>query len=288
MKFRNPILTAAAMFLAAGAVACSSDLTGPPAINDAQVSADVAVASGDAVASQVAGFTDNITAAGSFTMIAPSYSVNAPGYGTNGPPRFGVVASNCSYAAGRYTCSATTEQGLSVTRSFAFYDATGATLQTFDSTKVESVNFHAQVDGSFQRDGVDGVWTAAVHRTHDVTVSGLISTKPQRKWNGTGSGADTVSHAGLDGIRTLAGTAHDTVTNVVMPGKAAPSQIPLSGTVVIAANYTASLQGATGTASKQVTRRVVVTFDGTVTPKLQVGALICTLHLDTHTVDSCQ
>jgi hypothetical protein len=73
-----------------------------------------------------------------------------------------------------------------------------------------------------------------------------------------------------------------------MPGKAAASQIPLSGTVVVATDYTASLQGATGTASKQVTRRVVVTFDGTVTPKLQIGALLCTLHLDTHRVDGCQ
>src|ERR1700730_3462255 len=98
MKFRNPLLTAAAMFLAAGAAACSSDLVGPPALDDAQITADVAVTSGDVVASHVAGFTDDITAAGSFTMIAPSYNVNAPGYGASGPARFGVVAANCTYA----------------------------------------------------------------------------------------------------------------------------------------------------------------------------------------------
>lgn len=285
MKRRNPMLTAAAMFLAAGAVACSSDLTGPPALSDAQISADVAVASGDAVASNVAGFTDNVAAAGSFTMVAPSYTINAPGYGTSGQPSFSTVASNCTYSAGRYTCTATTENGLAVVRSFAFYDASGATLQTFDSTKVESVNFQAKIDGSFQR---EVVWTAGVHRTRNHTVSGLISMKPQRKWNGVGSSTDTLSHVGLDGIRTIAGTSADTVTNVVMPGKAAPSQIPLSGTVIVAANYTATLQTATGSTSKQVTRRVVVTFDGTVTPKLQIGALICTLHLDTHKVDGCQ
>jgi hypothetical protein len=285
MKFRNPMLTAAAMFLAAGAVACSSDLAGPPAIDDAQVNADVAATSGDAVATEVAGFSDNIAAAGSFTMVSPSFNVNAPGFGTSGQPSFGAVAPNCSYAAGRYSCTATTERGLNVTRSFAFYDAAGQSLQTFDSTKVESVNFQAQIDGSFQR---DVVWTVGVHRTRNNTVSGLISMKPQRKWNGVGAGADTVSHLGLDGIRSLAGTAVDTVTNVVMPGKAAPSQIPLSGTVVVVANYMASLQSATGATSKAVTRRVVVTFDGTVTPKLQIGALICTLHLDTHSVDGCQ
>lgn len=287
MKFRNPMLTAAAMFLAAGAVACSSDLAGPPAIDDAQINADVAATSGDAVASQVGSFTDDITAAGSFTMVAPSYNLNVPGYGTSGHPNFSTVAPNCSYATatGRYTCTATTEQGMTVARSFAFYDANGGSLQTYDSTKVESVNFQAQIDGSFQR---DLVWTAAVHRTRNNTVSGLISMKPQRKWNGVGAGADTLSHMGLDGIRTLAGTVVDTVTNVVMPGKAAASQVPLSGTVVVVANYTASLQSTTGAASKQVTRRVVVTFDGTVTPKLQIGTFTCTLHLDTHTVDGCQ
>jgi hypothetical protein len=285
MKFRNPMLTAAALFLAAGAVACSSDLVGPPAIDDAQISADVAATSGDAVASEIANFSDNIAAAGSFTMLAPSFNVSAPGNGTNGQPSFGAISPTCSFAAGRYTCSVATERGLNVTRSFAFYDAAGQSLQVFDSTKVESVNFQAQIDGSFTR---DIVWTAGVHRTRNNTVSGLISMKPQRKWNGTGSGADTVSHIGLDGIRTLAGHAVDTVTNVVMPGKAATSQVPLSGTVVVVADYTASLQGATGTVSKQVTRRVVVTFNGTVTPTLQVGTLTCTLHLDTHTVDGCQ
>jgi hypothetical protein len=278
------MFAAVAMILAVGAVACSSDLMGPPAIDDAQINADVAATSGDAVASEISSFSDNIGAAGSFTMVAPSYSVTSVN-GTSGQASFDAISPTCSFAAGRYTCSAATERGLNVTRSFAFYDAAGQPLQVFDSTKVESVNFQAQIDGSFQR---DLVWTAGVHRTRNNTVSGLISMKPQRKWNGVGSGADTVSHIGLDGIRTLAGHAVDTVTNVVMPGKAATSQIPLSGTVVVVADYTASLQGATGTVSKQVTRRVVVTFNGTVTPTLQVGNLTCTLHLDTHTVDGCQ
>ena len=273
------------MFLAVGAVACSSDLAGPPALDDAQINADVAATSGDAIATQVAGFSDDITAAGSFAMVAPSFNVSAPRNGASGAAAFAGISPTCSYASGRYSCSATTERGLTVTRSFAFYDAAGQSLQTYDSTKVESVNFQAQIDGSFQR---DLVWTVGVHRTRNNTVSGLISLKPQRKWNGTGQGADTVTHVGLDGIRSLAGNVVDTVTNVVMPGKDAGNNIPLSGTVAVVANYNASLQGATGTASKQVTRRVVVTFNGTVTPTLQIGTLTCTLHLDTHTVDGCQ
>lgn len=282
MNFRNPLLTTAALFLTVGAVACSSDIVGPPALDDAQINADIASTSGDAVASQVTSFGDDVTAAGSFSMVAPSFSVNV-GSGTR--PSLNGISPTCTYASGRYTCSATTERGLSVTRSFAFYNAQGQTVQNWDSTVVESVNFQAQINGNFSR---DLVWNAAVHRTRNATVSGLISQKPQRTWNGVGAGADTISHVGLDGIRTLAGTAADTVTNVVMPGKAATSQVPLSGTIVIAVKYTASLQGATGTVSKDVQRRVVVTFNGTTAAGLQIGTLNCVLHLDTHTVDSCQ
>jgi hypothetical protein len=282
MKSRFPTLSAATLILALGAAACSTDLSGPPALDDAQIDADIASASGATVASEVAGFTDNVAAAGSFSMVSPSFNVNV-GSGTQ--PRLNGISPTCSYASGRYTCAATTEQGMSVSRSFAFYDAQGGSLQTFDSTKVESVNFQAQIDGNFQR---DLVWSVGIHRTRNATVSGLISLKPQRKWNGVGAGADTVSHIGLDGIRSLAGTAADTVSNVLMPGKDAANQIPLSGSIVVAVDYTASLQGATGTASKEVKRRVVVTFDGTTSAALQVGSLNCVLHLDTKSVDSCQ
>lgn len=282
MRVKNHVLTAAAMFLAVGAVACSSDLSGPPALDDAQIDADIAANSGAAVVSQVVGFNDDVAAAGSFTMISPSFSVSAGN--ASGKASVGI-SPTCSYAAGRYTCAATTEQGLSISRSFAFYDAQGNTVQNYSPTTVESVNFQAQIDGNFQR---DIVWTAGVHRTRNVTVSGLISMSPQRKWNGTGTGADTVMHIGLDGIRSLAGTATETVSNVVMPGPSAASQIPLSGSITLAVDYTASLQGATASVSKEVQRTIVVTFNGTQTATLQIGTLTCQLHLDTATVNSCQ
>jgi hypothetical protein len=282
MNFRNSMLAGAAILFAAGATGCSADLTAPSQIDDAQVNADVAASAGETVASELAGFSDNTAAAGSFTKVAPSYNLTV---GPNGgaSAQLAPVSSSCSYGAGRYTCSATSENGLSVSRSFAFYDANGGSLQTFDATKVESVNFQAQLDGSFQK---DLFWTLGVHRTRNATVSGLISQNPHRVWNGVGSGADTLTHVGLDGVRSLAGKSADTVTNVVMPG--AGNYTPLSGTAVVAVDYTASLQGAAGTLSKQVKTRVVVTFDGTQSPVLQLGSLHCLLHLDTHRVDSCQ
>ena len=284
MRSKNSML-AVAMILTVGAVACSSDLSGPPALSDVQVDADIAATAGDAVASQIAGFANDVAAAGSFTIVSPSFNVNAPGSTATGAPSFTAVSATCSYSAGRYTCAATTEEGLTVSRSFAFYDAQGNTVQTFDPATVESVNFQAQVDGNFQR---DIVWSAGVHRTHNVTVSGLISQAPQRHWNGTGAGNDTISHIGLDGIRSLAGAAVDTVKQVVMPGPDAESQIPLSGSIVVAVDYTASLQGATGTVSRDVKRKVTVTFNGTSAAALEIGSLSCVLHLDTHAVDSCQ
>ena len=239
------MLSASAILLAVGAVACSTDLAGPaPTLDDVTIDADIAATSGDAVASQITGFTANVAAAGSFTMVSPSYNLVTTG--ASATPAFNGISATCSYADGRYSCAATTEQGMTVTRSFAFYDAQGATVQNFDATKVESVNFHAQIDGNFQR---DLFWSAGVHRSQDLTVSGLISMSPQRKWNGLGSGADTVTHIGFDGIRSLAGNAADTVNNVVMPGPDAASQVPLSGNIVVGVDYTASLDGATGSVS---------------------------------------
>lgn len=279
MKFRHPLLTVAALLLTTGAIACSADIIAPPTLDDAQIDADIAASSGDAVASQITSFGDNVTAAGSFTMVAPSYSLNA-----GGSARLDGVPPTCSYAAGRYSCAATTEQGLNVTRSFAFYNAQGQTVQTWDPNVIESVNFQAQIDGNFTK---DLFWTAGVHRTQNVTVSGLISHSPQRIWNGTGTGHDTVSHVGLEGVRKLAGTADVAVTNVVMPGKDAASQIPLSGSITLDVDYTASLEAATGSVSRAVSRHVVVTFNGTTAAALQVGSMSCVLHLDTKSVDSC-
>jgi len=273
---------AAAVFMTVGAVACSTDVLSPPTLDDAQITADVAATSGDAIASQVAGFGDNVAAAGSFSMVAPSYNVTI---GSGSQPSFTGISPTCTYASGRYSCAVTTERGLNVTRSFAFYDAQGQTVQTFDPAVVESANFQATVDGTFTS-GL--VWNASVHRTADLTVSGLISHAPQRIWNGTGTGDDQIQHIGLDGVRTLAGTSAVTVTNVVMPGKDATSQVPLSGSIAIDVQYTASLVGAGGSASKEVSSTVSVTFDGTNTPALQIGSLHCLLHLDTHAVDSCQ
>ena len=282
MKSRNPRLAVAALLLTVGAVACSTDLAGPPSLDDAQIDADIAATSGDAVASQITSFNDNVAAAGSFSMVAPSFNV---GVGSGSKPSMDGISPTCSYASGRYSCSATTEQGLTVTRSFAFYNGQGQTVQNWDPAVVESVNFQAQADGDFSK---DFVWNVSIHRTADLTVSGLISHAPQRLWNGTGSGNDAISHVGLDGIRSLSGTSSVSVTNVLMPGKDAASQIPLSGSIGIDVQYTASLQGATGSVSKEVTRHVAVTFDGTNSPALQIGSLHCLLHLDTHSVDSCQ
>jgi hypothetical protein len=282
MNFRNQMRAAAAVFITLGTVACSADLLSPPTLDDAQITADVAASSGDAIASQVAGFNDNVAAAGSFSRVAPSYNVTV---GSGNQPSFSGISPTCSYTSGRYSCSATTENGLSVTRSFAFYNGQGQTVQNWDATVVESVNFQATVDGTWSK---DLVWNASIHRTGDLTVSGLISHAPQRIWNGTGTGDDQISHIGLDGVRSLTGTSTVTVTNVTMPGKDATSQIPLSGSIKLDVQYTAGLQGAGGNASKEVNTSVTVTFDGTNTPALQIGSLHCLLHLDTHGVDSCQ
>src|SRR5256885_17163521 len=102
MKFRTQARAAAAVIMTVGVVACSSDVFAPPTLDDAQITADVAVTSGDAIASQVAGFSDNVAAAGSFSRVVPGYNVNA-GSGTQA--RLAGISPPCTYASGRCDCS---------------------------------------------------------------------------------------------------------------------------------------------------------------------------------------
>src|SRR4051795_1231745 len=98
MNFRTPMLGAAAIILALGAAACSTDLSGPSALDDTQIDADIAATSGDAVASEIAGFSDNVAAAGSFTTVAPSFNVTV---GSGSQPRLNGISPTCSYTAPR-------------------------------------------------------------------------------------------------------------------------------------------------------------------------------------------
>ena len=191
------------------------------------------------------------------------------GFGTGfgrGPHGDPALIGRCPFnaATGRIECEPRTFRGLTVQRSGAFADASGAVQSEFDLATTNTVNARVSVTGTVTRR--DGLATT-VQNSSDRTVSGLARGSSARTVNGTSAGQETTTGTDSASAFTVVRVAADTTTNVVVPlltedGRA----FPTGGTVVRSMRVTLTRPGGTTTA----TRREVVTFDGSDTARLEV------------------
>lgn len=255
--------------------ACGADSTSPDAISPVEQSVDVALSTGDAIAFDVDVLTGDDAAIGA--SVASARLI-----GGGGPLR--AISQNCTYNTGsaRYECSVTTDQGLSITRSFALFGG-GEPQQSYDALTTDSVRFQSSITGTVVRPN----FTRTVQHARQATLSGLGGTETQRTFNGTGTGSVTAQYTGERGSRSYTSTSSDTIASVVFPVPRSPETFPLSGSIVhnVAATQTAE-RGRT--VSRSVSRRVMVTFNGTAIVPMTVGTLSCTLNLQTHAVSCAQ
>ena len=200
-------------------------------------------------------------------------------------------------ATGRVTCPAETRNGLTINRSAAYTTTAGAVQQAFDTLTTNSVNTRSEVAGTItytrdstaQRDGrgrgphlhgpggrllgdTATILTASttVRSTSDRTVTGLAQGSTQRTVNGTSSGQETTTGTSSRGAFTASRTVGDTTRGVIVPVRAAADtakSYPTAGTVVRAMSATLTYAGQAATT---VTRREVVTYDGTATAKVTI------------------
>jgi hypothetical protein len=223
------------------------------------------------------------------------------GHGDQGPFGRGVANCNGAYASstGRVTCaSQTLPNGLSVTRSFRFTDASGATQQAFDGLTTNTVNEQSAVSGTVTyaagsdsagyhggRGGYcDGRGdhglllgdsakiisaTTTVASASNRTVTGLASGSTQRTVNGVSSSIESTNGTSSRGDFTATRTATDTTRGLIVPIPTSVSgpTYPTAGTVIRAMTATLAYSGAS-TAS--VSRREVVTYDGSTTAKVVI------------------
>lgn len=275
---------AAAMFpilIASGVFACNSDRAYAPPdtiLTDRQVSQDVAISEGEAAATDVSSLGNSVN------VIGGSFSIQ-----TSEPPSASLdvrssSSSNCTYVSGRWTCAPATENGLTIARSYAFFDATGQPMKDRDDIKTASVNFQLSMNGSVSR---DTTFLGVVHRTRNMTVSGLLGNETTRRWDGFGASADTNTHRSAQTTRTYAGKSVDSLKAVIYPQPRTPTSYPLSGTMIRSVSYMVTSTGHTGTERRSVDRRAVITYNGTASVPVKSGTVTCTLHLDTHRVDNC-
>lgn len=159
--------------------------------------------------------------------------------------------------------------GLKINRSYGFFDASGGAMESYDDNQTASIHILKSSQGDIERSADDGTrWTASVDHARDKTVSGLQGDEQTRTWNGTGT--SEISRARFPSGAEAADRSYEvssnvTVTDVVIPhfNNDAKDPWPLSGTItkVITGSVTVTRDGETQT--REISRTVVITFDGT-------------------------
>jgi hypothetical protein len=197
----------------------------------------------------------------------------------------GGIITQCAYSAssGRISCDPVTRNGLTITRSVAYLDASGAAQSAYDESTTNTINTKLEVsgtvvgrflrprghhhfgDGSALGIAVAGEVTndtTAVQYASDRTVGGLADGSTQRTVAGTAAGQESTVGADSIGHFTLTRVAGDTVTGVVIPIQSEGRSYPTAGTVIRSMTVTLTYDGQTPLSS---TRREVVSYDGSAT-----------------------
>jgi hypothetical protein len=215
----------------------------------------------------------------------------------------GCGDSTVAGANGRINCPDVTRHGITVKRSMQFKDAAGNVQQAFDSLATNSVNIETQTSGTLSfdraadslsgndRDGRRGEheWgrgrgeggrllgdtsevltaTTTINSASSRTVTGLAQGSTQRTVNGATAGTETTTGTSSRGSFTASRTVGDTTTGLVIPVASTGTgpAYPTAGKTI--RSIQASLQYQ-GESAVTLTRREVVTYDGSATAKVEI------------------
>ena len=207
-------------------------------------------------------------------------------------------------ASGRVVCPDVTRNGITVKRSAQYKDAAGAVQQAFDTLTTNSVNTQSQTSGTLTFDraadsasnrgpgggfGGEHEWgrgrgpggrllgdtstvltaSITVNSSSTRTVTGLAQGSTQRTVNGASAGTESTTGTSTRGSFTASRTVGDTTTGVVVPVATSTTTrpFPTAGTTI--RSIVASLQYA-GESAVTLSRREVVTYDGSATAKVVI------------------
>ncbi len=190
-----------------------------------------------------------------------------------------AAASGCTLdsATAIFTCPPVSSNGLTLVRTFEFFDSTGAPMLKFDGLATASVHVVATETGV--RPTATGADTVSAVR--NLTASGLLGQNTTRIWNGTAT--RTVGSFWSDSLaqRTADLTDNTTFANVVIDLPRSSNPYPASGTItrVVAGSGTVTRNGTTKTMT--VSRTVTITFNGTEFVPMTIGTASYTLDLAT-------
>jgi hypothetical protein len=207
-------------------------------------------------------------------------------------------------ASGRVVCPDVARNGITVKRSAQYKDAAGAVQQAFDTLTTNSVNTQSSASGTLTFDraadsasnrgpggafGGEHHWgrgrgpggrllgdtsevltaSTTINSSSTRTVTGLAQGSTQRTIDGATAGTESTTGTSTRGNFTASRTVGDTTTGLVIPvaTSATTRPYPTAGTTI--RSIQASLQYA-GESAVALTRREVVTYDGSATAKVVI------------------
>lgn len=190
-----------------------------------------------------------------FTVPGLTAALGAPGSST-----VADATSGCTYSpsTGWFDCAPVTRAGLTVTRSFAFYDAAGAPQAAYDAVSTASARSRTRISGSTALGGV----TTTVDRQGEQAVHGLAGAETQIQLDGVESGTSVASFTGANGARQISTSTIDSTIGLVVPTpRTRERSWPTSGTIVHLSVVSESGDGVTTHAT--MSTREALTFNGT-------------------------
>jgi hypothetical protein len=186
----------------------------------------------------------------------------------------------CTYdsATGRFICPDVVRSGVTISRSYALFDAADVPQEKRD-TNVVKMNTQVWARGTVEKD--NGKIT--IDRRSDLTATGLQPSSPTRTLNGTEQGTSEMEH------RTTRGTVKsnvvfaDSTIDLVLPKPRLERKWPLSGTVIRSHSGSRTLQGHSEVSYFRY--RAVFEYDGSAVVKITITSngrtAFCTLNMET-------
>lgn len=261
---RNIALTlASALMIGLGAAACSDGATAP-LVQDVDENLELA-------ALETIGIAEDQANGSSMVPLSAQSDVSRSSTSDHG---------TCTYdsSTGRFICPDVVRSGVTISRSYALFNAADQPQDKRDSNTVK-MNTQVWARGTVEKD--DGKVT--IDRRSDLTATGLQPSSPTRTLNGTEQGTSAMEHRTSRGTVLSNVVFGDTTINLVVPKPGLSRKWPLSGTVIRSHRGTRTLEGHSEVRS--FSYRAVFVYDGSAVVKITITSngqtKSCTLNMET-------
>ncbi|MGK2934203.1 MAG: hypothetical protein ACSLFE_03035 [Gemmatimonadaceae bacterium] len=194
--------------------------------------------------------------------------------------RSDVLLTTCTYSSstGRITCPDVTRNGVTISRSYALFDAANNPQERRDSSTAK-INAQVWARGTVEQDAA----RITIDRKSDLTTTGVQPSSPARTLNGTEQGTSAIERPTTRGTARSTVVFGDTTLNLVVPHPGSDRRWPLSGTVIRSHSGTRVVDGQSGSTS--ISYRAVFVYDGSNAVKVTITAngvtRLCVRNLET-------